>query len=49
LENLWNTIPKAEKEERVRELDPSRPLSRAEKVEIAMGYLIKMEERLARD
>lgn len=49
LEKLWNTIPEAEKEERVRELDPSRPLSRAEKVEIAMGYLKKLEERLSRD
>lgn len=48
LEKLWSKIPERERMERIKELDPSRPLSRAEKVEIAVGYLRKLEEKLGR-
>jgi len=46
LERLWSEIPEREREERVRELDACRPLSRAEKVEIAVEYLRKLELRV---
>jgi hypothetical protein len=46
LDKLWNQIPAQERKKKLQELNSSRPLSKAEKVEMALEYVRRLQAKM---
>jgi len=46
LDELWNEVPEGERQKATMGMDPSRQISRAERVEIVIMYLRKLQRKV---